>query len=62
MFPAQYIDSANTLRCIGNANPWYSEHPHIPKLLEHPVLIEVGKKYNKSPAQVALAWGVTHGR
>jgi alcohol dehydrogenase (NADP+) len=31
-------------------------------LIEDPTLVEVGKKYNKSGAQVALAWGIAHGR
>jgi len=32
------------------------------KLIDDPVLAEIGKKYNKSGAQVALAWGISHGR
>lgn len=32
------------------------------KLIEDPVLVEVGKKYGKSGAQTALAWGIAHGR
>jgi len=32
------------------------------KLIDDPVLAEIGKKYNKTGAQVALAWGVNHGR
>jgi len=32
------------------------------KLIEDPTLVEIGKKYNKSGAQVALAWGIAHGR
>lgn len=31
------------------------------KLIEDPVLVEVGKKYGKSGAQVALAWGISRG-
>lgn len=31
-------------------------------MIEDPVLVEVGKKYGKSGAQVALAWGIAHGR
>jgi len=26
-----------------------------------PVLVEIGKKYNKTGAQVALAWGIANG-
>lgn len=32
------------------------------KLIEDSVLVEVGKKYGKTGAQVALAWGIAHGR
>jgi len=32
------------------------------KLIEDPTLVEIGKKYSKSGAQVALAWGIAHGR
>lgn len=32
------------------------------KLIDDPALVEIGKKYNKSGAQVALAWGIAHGR
>lgn len=31
------------------------------KLIEDPTLVEIGKKYNKSGAQVALAWGIAQG-
>ena len=31
------------------------------KLIDDPVLNEIGKKYNKSGAQVALAWGIQSG-
>lgn len=30
--------------------------------MEDPVLVEIGKKYNKTGAQVALAWGIAHGK
>lgn len=32
------------------------------KLIEDATLVEIGKKYEKSGAQVALAWGIAHGR
>jgi len=32
-----------------------------PSLLEDPALIEVGKKYNKSPAQVCVRWQIQRG-
>ncbi|KAF7118281.1 hypothetical protein CNMCM5793_007697 [Aspergillus hiratsukae] len=48
---------------FGNQNELYSSKVQhkLGKLIDEPVLAEVGKKYNKSPAQVALAWGVTQG-
>ncbi|PYH92113.1 aldo/keto reductase family protein [Aspergillus ellipticus CBS 707.79] len=48
---------------FGNQNELYSskEGTTIGKLIEDPVLAEIGTKYNKSAAQVALAWGVTVG-
>lgn len=32
------------------------------KLMDDPVLVEIGKKHGKTGAQVALAWGIAHGR
>ncbi|KAE8318390.1 NADP-dependent oxidoreductase domain-containing protein [Aspergillus transmontanensis] len=46
---------------FGNQNELYSREGTIGKLIDDPVLVEIGKKYNKSSAQVALAWGVTQG-
>ncbi len=31
------------------------------KLIDDSVLVEIGKKYGKSGAQVALAWGIAKG-
>jgi alcohol dehydrogenase (NADP+) len=39
---------------FGNQNEIYTGPEHIGKLIEDPVLNEVGKKYGKSGAQVAL--------
>ena len=47
---------------FGNANPIYDSGKSIPKIIEDPTLVEIAKKYNKSGAQVALAWGIAHGR
>ncbi|KAF2167587.1 hypothetical protein M409DRAFT_66085 [Zasmidium cellare ATCC 36951] len=47
---------------FSNANPYYTKHPHVGKLLDHSVMVEVAAKYRKSTAQVALAWGIAHGR
>jgi len=34
--------------------PWAK--PEDPKVLEEPKLVDIGKKYGKSPAQVVLRW------
>ncbi|GAB7348532.1 hypothetical protein MBLNU459_g6926t1 [Dothideomycetes sp. NU459] len=47
---------------FGNQNEIYSKGQNMGKLIEDPTLAEIGKKYNKSGAQVALAWGIAHGR
>ncbi|KAF4540409.1 Aldo/keto reductase [Lasiodiplodia theobromae] len=44
---------------FGNQNEIYGST--IGKLIDDPVLNEIGKKYNKSGAQVALAWGIAEG-
>lgn len=31
------------------------------KLIDDPILVTIGKKYNKNGAQVALAWGIAQG-
>ncbi|KIW06996.1 uncharacterized protein PV09_02652 [Verruconis gallopava] len=41
---------------------WSKSESHMPRLIDHPVLVEIGKKYNKSPIQIALAWGINNGR
>lgn len=46
---------------FGNQNEIYSSGQNMGKLIDDPVLNEVGKKYNKSGAQVALAWGIQNG-
>lgn len=47
---------------FGNQNEIYSKGQKMEKLIEDATLVEIGKKYGKSGAQVALAWGITHGR
>ncbi len=47
---------------FGNQNEFYSSGKDIGKLIDDPTLAEIGTKYNKSGAQVALAWGIAHGR
>lgn len=47
---------------FGNQNEIYDSGEGIGKLIDDPPLLEIGKKYNKNGAQVALAWGIAHGR
>lgn len=46
---------------FGNQNDIYDSGKHLGKLMEDPKLVEIGKKYGKSGAQTALAWGINHG-
>jgi len=46
---------------FGNQNEIYSGPGHLGKLIDSPELNEIGKKYGKTGAQVALAWGITQG-
>jgi len=46
---------------FGNQNEVYDSGKNMGKLIEEPVLVKIGKKYGKSGAQVALAWGITKG-
>ncbi|XP_067653894.1 aldo-keto reductase family 1 member B1-like [Haliotis asinina] len=42
--------------------PWHNYIPKdAPKILEDPTIVEIGKKYNKSSAQVILRWGIQRG-
>ena len=47
---------------FGNSNPTYSKGEDVQKLIDDPVLVEIGRKYGKNGAQVALAWGIAKGR
>ncbi len=47
---------------FGNQNPIYSKGQEMNKLIDDPVLAEIGKRYGKNGAQVALAWGIAKGR
>lgn len=46
---------------FGNQNEIYSKGKDMGKLMDDSVLVEIGKKYGKSGAQVALAWGLAQG-
>ncbi|EXJ59136.1 alcohol dehydrogenase (NADP+) [Cladophialophora yegresii CBS 114405] len=51
---------------FGNQNELYSRGRSttspIQKMMDDPVLVEIARKYDKTGAQVALAWGLAHGR
>ena len=46
---------------FGNQNEMYSSGKDLGKLIDDPTLVEIGKKYQKNGAQVALAWGIAKG-
>ena len=41
---------------------WDDSGKNMGKLIDDPVLAEIGEKHGKSGAQVALAWGIAHGK
>ncbi|KAI9726379.1 MAG: hypothetical protein M1834_009042 [Cirrosporium novae-zelandiae] len=45
---------------FGNQNEIYDKGKNMGKLIEDPALVEIGRKYGKSGAQVALAWAISH--
>ncbi|KAF9695760.1 hypothetical protein EKO04_006237 [Ascochyta lentis] len=47
---------------LGNQNSIYSSGANMAKLIDDPVLVEIGNQHGKSGAQVALAWGIALGR
>jgi alcohol dehydrogenase (NADP+) len=47
---------------FGNQNPVYKKGQEMSKLIDDPVLSQIGRKYSKTGAQVALAWGIAKGR
>jgi alcohol dehydrogenase (NADP+) len=46
---------------FGNQNEIYDSGKGMGKLMDDPVLVEIGKKHGKTGAQVALAWGIAQG-
>ena len=46
---------------FGNQNEIYDSGKGLGKLMDDEVLVEIGKKHNKTGAQVALAWGIAQG-
>lgn len=46
---------------LGNANTIYDKGKEVDMLIKDPVIVEIGKKHDKSGAQVTLAWGIAKG-
>jgi len=46
---------------FGNQNEIYDSGKNMGKLMDDPVLVEIGKKHGKTGAHVALAWGIAKG-
>lgn len=44
------------------ATGWSKEISSMMRVIEQPVLQELGRKYGKSAVQIVLAWGVSNGR
>ncbi|KAJ5369886.1 uncharacterized protein N7496_005978 [Penicillium cataractarum] len=53
---------------LGNMNDfyrqtgWSKQVSHMMRVIDQPILKEIGEKYGKSPVQVVLAWGINNGR
>ncbi|RAK99316.1 aldo/keto reductase [Aspergillus ibericus CBS 121593] len=53
---------------LGNMNDFYRQTgwskkiAHMMRVIDQPILKEIGEKYGKSPVQVVLAWGINSGR
>lgn len=47
---------------FGNQNEIYDSGKNMGKLIDDQVLKDIGRKYSKSGAQVALAWGIAKGK
>jgi diketogulonate reductase-like aldo/keto reductase len=53
---------------LGNQNSFYRDIywsnglANRGRLIDEPLLAELGKEYGKDPVQIALAWGVNRGR
>lgn len=53
------IENMNTLHVVPQAWGPFAEGAH--GIFTHPVLVEIGKQYNKTAAQVALRWNIQRG-
>lgn len=41
---------------------WSKEIAQMMRVIDQPILKEVGQKYGKTPVQAVLAWGINSGR
>lgn len=42
---------------------WSKDIAHtLERITENPLLLELGRKYDKTPVQMALSWGINNGR
>ena len=41
---------------------WSKEIAHMMRVIDQPILKEIGQKYGKTPVQVVLAWGINSDR
>ncbi|KAB2579573.1 putative oxidoreductase [Lasiodiplodia theobromae] len=57
----QFSPSGNLNAFYRNVE-WAKDIAKMTRLIDHPVLLEIAKKHEKSPIQIALAWGVVNGR
>jgi len=47
---------------FGNQNEIYGSRQEVGQLVNDETIVKIGKKYGKTSNQVALAWGISHGR
>ncbi|KAL7785446.1 NADP-dependent oxidoreductase domain-containing protein [Trichoderma afarasin] len=41
---------------------WAKDVAQMGRLIDNPILVKIAEKHKKSPIQIALAWGIQHGR
>lgn len=57
----QYVQRETVSYCKDHRMIVEAWSPLIKGNLEHPLLIEIAKKYNKTTAQLVLGWSIQHG-
>jgi hypothetical protein len=60
--PRRAIQSTGKHERLLPPNRLVQEVAHMMRVIDQPILSEIGKKYNKSPVQVVLARGINNGR